>query len=330
MKVIHDFLEEVRLGEPQVFKNLTLHPLLKDSDTVADYRLLDEAIEQKIAHVTEVSEEGSVPDLKFVNEGPHKVLLLDGEELVGAKQNRILNVSVMAPAQQTITIPVSCVEAGRWHRRSHAFSSAYRAHFARGRRRNAEAVTVSMSAYGSRRGDQSRTWDEIDKKFDRMNVATVTSASEDLYMESRASLDDYASGFSSVSNQIGALFSINGIVSGGDLFDSSSTMSATLPKLVDSYAMDAIDTGLPQDDIEENLDPGSFLSRISKANVQRFDGVGLGEDYRFDVSQVLGSALVVDGRVVHLCAFPAMVATSQPAIRHSRISRSRSQRHDVV
>ncbi len=55
-----------------------------------------------------------MPELRFVNHCERPVLLLDGEELVGAKQNRILNLTVLVPAHQTIVIPVSCVEAGRW------------------------------------------------------------------------------------------------------------------------------------------------------------------------------------------------------------------------
>ena len=43
-----------------------------------------------------------------------RVLFLEGEELVGAKQNRILNTSVLIAAHTKSKIPVSCVEAGRW------------------------------------------------------------------------------------------------------------------------------------------------------------------------------------------------------------------------
>jgi transposase len=46
--------------------------------------------------VQEVSEGGSVPDLLVENSGDTRVLFLEGEELVGAKQNRILNTSVDA------------------------------------------------------------------------------------------------------------------------------------------------------------------------------------------------------------------------------------------
>ena len=60
--------------------------------------------------VTEVDESGSVPELLATNTGDEMVLLLDGEELVGAKQNRILNITLLAPAMQDTVIPVSCVE----------------------------------------------------------------------------------------------------------------------------------------------------------------------------------------------------------------------------
>ncbi len=63
---------------------------------------------QKCALITEVSASGSVPELRFVNSGEKRVFLLDGEQVVGAKQDRIFNVSIIAPAGKTIVIPVSC------------------------------------------------------------------------------------------------------------------------------------------------------------------------------------------------------------------------------
>lgn len=63
---------------------------------------------------TEVDDEGSVPELRVANLGDLPLLLLDGEQLVGAKQNRILNMTVLVAAHSEVTIPVSCVEQGRW------------------------------------------------------------------------------------------------------------------------------------------------------------------------------------------------------------------------
>ena len=63
-----------------------------------------------------MSEQGSVPALRVVNRGLHPILIVDGEELVGAKQNRVVNLAILVAAQSAFTIPVSCVEAGRWRR----------------------------------------------------------------------------------------------------------------------------------------------------------------------------------------------------------------------
>ena len=57
------------------------------------------------------------PSSRCVNPLDEDVLLYDGEELVGAKQNRILNVTVLVGAGATLPIPVSCVEQGRWSSR---------------------------------------------------------------------------------------------------------------------------------------------------------------------------------------------------------------------
>ena len=54
------------------------------------YQLLDEALAAGTVRVMEVSESGHVPELSLLNDGDQAVQLLDGEELIGAKQNRIL------------------------------------------------------------------------------------------------------------------------------------------------------------------------------------------------------------------------------------------------
>ena len=71
-------------------------------------------VEDKEGNMIEVSEEGEVPNLLFENLGSRKVLLVDGDELVGAKQNRIVNVTIWLTPKQKTHIPVTCLEAGRW------------------------------------------------------------------------------------------------------------------------------------------------------------------------------------------------------------------------
>ena len=76
-----------------------------------------------------------MPELSFENPSAEKILLVDGDELVGAKQNRILNLTILVGAGQKVVIPVSCVEQGRWRYRTAEFASAGRTLFAKARAR---------------------------------------------------------------------------------------------------------------------------------------------------------------------------------------------------
>ena len=87
-QTIQAYLTEAGLGHKQSYRNLTMFPLLSVHETTLDYITLDEAFAKNLIDVAEVSEEGSVPHLKVENNSPEMVLILDGEELVGAKQNR--------------------------------------------------------------------------------------------------------------------------------------------------------------------------------------------------------------------------------------------------
>ena len=99
MTAINTALQAVSLGEVQTFANLQITPLLAQAAGIADYMTLSEAQELGLAVVTEVSESGSVPTLLLENTADKAVFLLDGEELVGAKQNRILNLTLLVPAK---------------------------------------------------------------------------------------------------------------------------------------------------------------------------------------------------------------------------------------
>ena len=107
-------LPDVRIGDAIRHGALTVFPLYGSALGSVDYLLSDEAISAGTVTVEEVSEGGSVPNLLVTNQGDSRVLFLEGEELRGAKQNRVLNTSVLIAAHSKSPIPVSCVEQGRW------------------------------------------------------------------------------------------------------------------------------------------------------------------------------------------------------------------------
>jgi len=140
MEAIIAALDQLELGSPITAANLTMYPLIMPAESAPGYLTLDEALATGLASITEISESGSVPELLVKNGAAKPVLILDGEELVGAKQNRIVNLTILVAAQQTLHIPVSCVEAGRWARRSREFAAAGRAHYATGRARKVSSL----------------------------------------------------------------------------------------------------------------------------------------------------------------------------------------------
>jgi hypothetical protein len=311
MQTLSETLQDVRLGEARAHANLTLFPLLAQSHTPA-YLTLDQALAGGELRIEEVSQAGSVPTLRVVNQAEHAVLLLDGEELVGAKQNRVLNLTILVPARAVLDIPVSCVEQGRWAYRGSAFETSGAAQHASGRARKTRSVSESLRSAGIAHSDQGEVWRDIADKAERMGVHSPTHAMADLYCEHREGVEAYMQALQPLADQCGALFAIDGVVVGMDLFDSAATLAALLPKLARSYALDAVETAaadapaVPRDLAE------AFLADVEKADVERFPAVGLGEDLRILAPRVAGGALLLDSQLVHLCAFRLADPVDQP------------------
>ena len=168
--VINEYLEQMKIGRKQTHKNLAIFPLLSIYSSNSDYLLLDEALAGGLIEVVEVDKEGYVPELKVINKSPQMVLILDGEELVGAKQNRIVNTSILVQGNHTIVIPVSCVEQGRWSYDSPQFFSQERMMSSGLRAMKSEQVNYSVRVSGEYRSDQGAIWNEISEKAARREV----------------------------------------------------------------------------------------------------------------------------------------------------------------
>ncbi len=123
-QLITNYLASITLGDPQTYKNINVFPLFSDTNHGLEYLTLKEAMESGTFLVTEVSEGGTVPELKVINKGEKAVLLLDGEELSGAKQNRVLNATILVGGHTEVIIPVSCTEHGRWSYTSAHFADS--------------------------------------------------------------------------------------------------------------------------------------------------------------------------------------------------------------
>ena len=318
-------LQSITVGDPTHFGGLTIFPLFRNGSAPAEpgYTLLEEAIGRGTANITELGAGGSVPELRFENLGETPVLLLDGEELVGAKQNRALNLTILAPAKQVIVIPVSCVEAGRWHAESDTFQPTEHVMYSRARAAKGAQVSLSMATSDSRRSDQSAIWDEIASKSERLAAASPTQAMNAMYDSKAVALDAYQGAFAWAEQQAGVVFAFGSATMGLDLMDHPCTMRTMLPKLVRSYALDAVEA--PHAPAVATSGAAEFLARVGKSEPLIRPAVGMGEDVRLTGEGISGAALWSEQQYIHVCAFTTN-GTSSPGGFRTSISRPARRR----
>jgi len=324
--VIQNYLNEAKVGRKQSHRNLAMYPLLSSYAVGLKYITLDEALSQGLIEVMERDEVGSVPELKVINKSPCMILILDGEELVGAKQNRIVNTTILIQGKSTTVIPVSCVEQGRWAYESREFGSEERLMAAQLRAKKSEQVHRSIRRSDGFRSDQSAIWEEISSKAARMGADSPTMAMSEIYEKKKSLLADYVEHFRLVDMQVGAVFMINGRVAGLDTFGRTETFGKVFRKLIESYALDAIDWS-EQESFGKTLKSNvtKFLWAANNASVESHQSVGLGTDIRLESRTLTGFALAHEKKILHLAVFARRNGSSEGSYT-ARMQRFSSRR----
>ena len=301
-RTLKPFVDSLVVGEPLVHGGLTLVPLSGPAPH-ADYLLAEDAFAAGLLNITETSPAGAVPELLARNAAEVMVLLLDGEELVGAKQNRILNTSVLLPPKSATKIPVSCVEQGRWRPMSDRFSSGG---FSPSRLRamKSRAVKMNLEMSGEARSDQGEVWDEVQRCMSATGAASPTMAMHDAIEQRKESLEDYARALPWPEGSRGMVAAIGGKLAALDMFDKPETLRRMWPRLVGGYALDALTRGAREGGEFTGKGARELLEHLAGLACQSCPTVGVGEDWRFDSVAVVGQALVLQPACVHLSAFP--------------------------
>jgi hypothetical protein len=285
-----------QLGDPVEHRGVVVCPLFPFADPRARYLTLEDAIPRGL-RIQEVDASGTVPELRVVNPLAEHVLLYDGEELVGAKQNRILNVSVLVGADTELPIPVSCVEQGRWRHQTVLFSAAPHAAHPELRRRKAESLRMEPLARGVSQGE---VWDEVREKNMRMDVHSMTGASADAYRRWEEPLLELERAFPLQPGQTGAVLGLGDslcldYVSRPDAFE------RLYPKLLRGYMLDALER--LDRPAASGKEIGGFFAEIASAQRTRRPSAGLGEDLRLESASVIGSGLELEGELLQLSGF---------------------------
>jgi hypothetical protein len=324
--LIKEYIDGITIGKGQSYKNLTVFPLVSDYQLDLDYLTLDEALDKDAIDVVELDQEGSVPELKVVNKSATMVLILDGEELVGAKQNRIVNTTILIAGRDTVVIPVSCVEQGRWSYDSEKFSSQQRVMSPKMRAGKSDQVRFSLKMSGNFTADQGAIWNDITEKAERLDAESPSSAMSEIYNKKKDFIRDYTKHFSLAESQIGSVFVINAKVAGMDCFGKPETFEKVFEKLVESYALDAIDTPKSVEKSKVERDRASeFVRNPTTSKVEPHPSVGLGTDCRLESKKITGFALAHDEKILHLSAFSrqGMDKKGKSFTRMTRLSQRR-------
>ena len=237
MEAFNTFLDGLNFGKPAKLGKLFTVPVLGTEKHNSDYYNLSNTLEKGNAEITEVSESGNVPKILFKNRADKPILLVDGEKLVGCKQNRVLNLSVLAPECKDTEIPVSCVEQGRWSSRSRNFHASDNFEFTDLKAAKMCSVSASMERSSTAESDQSAVWSSIANKSSRSGSNSSTSAMDGIFRKNQRNLSELLKNRKVMDNQIGSIFLINGQVRGLEVFQSSESYRQYEKKITRGYLL---------------------------------------------------------------------------------------------
>lgn len=348
---VHEMISGVRQGEPVRVGALTLIPLLPTAErkaTPTGYLPLHTALEQQVVTISEQARE-SVPELLAVSVSDAPVVLVGGEQVIGGLQNRVLNTTILLAPHVSLNIPVTCVEAGRWHD-ARAISDEQpadsapqldaEARYAQGRRFSSDeaayaslrkkhyaAVSGSLATGGGHTSDQGAVWGEVASRMRTTGSFSPSGAMDALFKspERARKLRETVAELKRPEGALGFVAMLGGRPLGAELFADEALAGEYWEKLARSYAVEALDASDGAAEAETDSAPESqLLADALAARIEVHASPGLGEDARLAGDRVSGGGLVYNGVAVHLSLFPededgaaASPTRAQPIWRHA-------------
>jgi hypothetical protein len=321
---------DITVAEPQTHETLTIYPLVDSEPRHLPFRLLKDALEDGTLIVSELGD-GSVPELQVENRGDSAVLILDGEQLIGAKQNRMTSRTILLGANSTTTIPVTCMEQGRWSprgprfRHGEHFSPAKLRRVARRTEGAYAAVCMEASPEALAEG-QGQVWEEISDYACHLGERSKTGALNDLQGHRALDLAGWSKHFPWVDDQVGLLVFLGAQPLGMDVIGCHRLYARFHKRLANGYVLDALASReTPKTRPPARELAADFLTQVGSAERTDAPTVGRGI-YRVLSGTVAGGELEEAERLVHLSAFPAEPGSADagPPLQRARNRRRRS------
>lgn len=296
---------DLMLDAPQIAGSLAVFPVLGLPGDLA-YRSFAQALELG-AFVKELDGGASVGDLLVGNPTDQPVLVFEGEEVLGAQQNRSFDVSVLVPAGEHLQVPVSCVERGRWDggRLHEHFAPSPQAADPALRRAKRGQVNAHAATGAPARADQAAVWHTVDSRLQAHGTVSDSSALHDGFEARRGALMTVAGAFRPVSDQLGALALVSGRPVALDVLSRPEVFADLLPRLVQGYALEALDQPLEGSPValSDRAPAERFLAAALHAPRRAVPAPGLGEGFAVTTAAVVGGGVTCDRELVHLSAF---------------------------
>lgn len=312
-KVFGEFLKTLTVGELETHDNLTIFPVFTTTPQKNGYSLLDEAVKTGKFTVTEVTEGGSVPNLKVENGLDQDVLILDGDILIGAKQNRSVTTTIIIGRKSKSVIDVNCVERGRWSYKGRNFTASEQPMYSTLRATKSRSVNYSLKENRSFAADQGKVWEDINQKSIRFSMAdegfkaSSTEAADEMYASYEDRIKAYESSFKPREGQVGFVVLIDGKVVGCDIFGNPGVLNRAFGKGIRSYILDAIEKSFDKNKKapvgDSRKKAVAFLASVGKLKPEVFPSTGKGMSIRFEGKSSNGFAALDGDQVVHLAAF---------------------------
>jgi hypothetical protein len=297
------------LGEQIRFEGLTIFPLSwKAGATVKlttgeSFLTLDEALKKGLLRIREL-DSGDVPRLVVDNRADRPVFIMGGEVVTGGKQDRLIGGDVLIrPRARGVVIPVYCVEAGRWTQTSAQFAT----------KQNLGTWKLRANAQAAAPAAQESIWGEVEKMQDKAGASSTTGAYQDIYEDKKvnarlAGLEKALKNIPHLAGgTAGVVCAVGGRVASMDVFADPALFERLWPKILRATALSAVtDDGVGSTTRREAL---AFIGQLSDCPLSEARGIDLGTDVKSVGGGITASALVRDGAVLHLAAFPYAEST---------------------
>lgn len=281
---------------------LTVVQLATEPLNTFGYISYAKAIELKSVEIMESGQSGTVNEIYAINHSRHYIFIMDGDILAGAKQNRVLNTSVLLSPESKTMIPVSCVEQGRWNHNSVNFSATDYVAPVEMRKAKSETVAMNLISSNSFRANQVEVWDHVASYAAKMNIHSETGNLSDVYDKRSSIYEKYIAQFNCAEGANGMAFFINGKLVNIDVFNRTDVFAEYFSKMLKGIAMDAwgVKATKEMSHAEADYKTIETIDKLETVDFQLHKGVGLGEEKRFKTNDITGFELDYNGNLVHL------------------------------